>query len=52
MDCSQSGSSIHGILQASRLERGAFPFSRDLPKLAGTNKLLEIGQGVQLLKIA
>ena len=31
MDCSPSGSSIHGILQARILEWVAFPFSRDLP---------------------
>ena len=28
MDCSPPGSSIHGILQARRLEWGAIPFSR------------------------
>ena len=31
MDCSPSGSSIHGILQARILEWVAIPFSRDLP---------------------
>ena len=29
-----------------------FPSPGDLPKLAVTNKLLELGQGVQVLKIA
>ena len=33
MDCSPSGSSVHGILQARILEWGAIPFSRDLPNL-------------------
>ena len=28
MDCSQPGSSVHGILQARILEWVAFPFSR------------------------
>ena len=28
MDCSASGSSVHGISQARILEWGAFPFSR------------------------
>ena len=28
MDCSPSGSSVHGILQARILEWGAIPFSR------------------------
>ena len=31
MDCSPSGSSVHGILQARILEWVAIPFSRDLP---------------------
>ena len=31
MDCSPSGSSVHGILQARILEWIAIPFSRDLP---------------------
>ena len=31
MDCSQSDSSIHGILQARTLEWVTTPFSRDLP---------------------
>ena len=31
MDCSPSGSSIHGVLQARILEWVAIPFSRDLP---------------------
>ena len=31
MDCSQPGSSVHGILQAIILEWVANPFSRDLP---------------------
>ena len=31
MDCSLSGPSAHGILQARILECVAFPFSRDLP---------------------
>ena len=31
MDCSQPGSSVHGILQARILERVAILFSRDLP---------------------
>ena len=31
MDCSLSGSSIHGILQARILEWVAIPFSGDLP---------------------
>ena len=31
MDCSPPGSSVHGIFQASILERVAFSFSRDLP---------------------
>ena len=33
MDCSPSGSSIHGILQASILEWVAIPFSRQSPWL-------------------
>ena len=28
MDCSPAGSSVRGILQATRLEWGAIPFSR------------------------
>ena len=35
MDCSQSGSSVPGILQARILEGVVIPFSRDLPN-AGT----------------
>ena len=31
MDCSPSGSSVHGILQARILEWAAMPSSRDLP---------------------
>ena len=31
MDCSLTGSSIHGILQARVLEWGAIAFSGDLP---------------------
>ena len=31
MDCSLSGSSVHGILQASILEWVAIPFCRDIP---------------------
>ena len=31
VDCSPSGSSVHGILQAVILEWVAIPFSRDLP---------------------
>ena len=31
MDCSLSGSSVHGIFQATVLEWGAISFSRDLP---------------------
>ena len=31
VDCSSSGSSVHGILQEKLLEWIAFPFSRDLP---------------------
>ena len=34
MDCSLPGSSVHGILQARRLEWVPVPFSRDLPKLS------------------
>ena len=30
-DCSLPGFSVHGILQASILEQGPIPFSRDLP---------------------
>ena len=33
MDCSQSGSSVHGILQARILEWVAFPFSRGSSQL-------------------
>ena len=33
MDCSLPGSSVHGILQARRLDRVAMPSSRDLPDL-------------------
>ena len=32
MDCSPSGSSVHGILQTRILEWVAIPFSRDLPE--------------------
>ena len=31
MDCSLTGSSVHGIFQARVLEWGAISFSRDLP---------------------
>ena len=31
MDCSPSGSSVHGVLQARILEWVAIPFSRDIP---------------------
>ena len=31
MGCNLPDSSVHGILQARKLERVAFPFSRDLP---------------------
>ena len=33
MDCSLTGSSVHGILQARILEWAAMPSSRDLPNL-------------------
>ena len=33
MDCSPPSSSVHGILQARRLEGVAIPFSRGLPNL-------------------
>ena len=31
VDCSSPGSSVHGILQASILEKGDIPFSRGSP---------------------
>ena len=31
MDCSPPSSSVHGILQARKLEWAAIPFSKDLP---------------------
>ena len=31
LDCSPSGSSVHGVLQARILEWVAIPFSRDIP---------------------
>ena len=42
MDCSPPGSSVHGILQARRLEWIAIPFSRDVGGLAQCSAWLSL----------
>ena len=40
MDCSSPGSSVHGILQARKLERVAIPFFKGIFPPQGSNPLL------------
>ena len=49
MDCSLSGSSVHGIFQARVLEWGAIAFSKDAVCLGGNGHSFELGQMLQKL---
>ena len=46
MDCSLPGSSVHGILQARRLEWAAMPFSRGSFRLGDGTRVSCIGRQI------
>ena len=48
MDCSQPGSSVHGFLQARRLEWVAIPFSRGSSQLRALMEELKFKLGLEM----